>query len=79
MSFESALQQIANGNKQYIDYALNMCTGDAKVFVHASDDSYMEQGSMSSFLRQVSMKKSLGYEIEQVVREGNKINQLILK
>ena len=24
MSFESALQQIANGNKQYIDYALNM-------------------------------------------------------
>lgn len=79
MSFESALQQIANGNKQYIDYALNMCTDDAKVFVHASDDSYMEHGSMSSFLRQVSMKKSLGYEIEQVVREGNKINQLILK
>lgn len=79
LSFESALQQIANGQKQYIDYALKMCTADAKVFVHTSDDSFMEQGSMRSFLRQVSVKKSLGYEIEQVVREGNKISQLILK
>lgn len=79
LNFESALQQIANGQKQYIDYALKMCTADAKVFVHTSDDSFMEQGSMLSFLRQVSVKKSLGYEIEQVVHEGNKISQLILK
>lgn len=80
LSLEDAIQKVAAGDSQYIDHIVNnMCTKNAKVYVHGANDSYQDLGSMRNFLLQVSVKKQMGYTIEQVVNEGNKVEQLILK